>query len=1173
MMNLFTALALVSASALVPAEQVRSSKFFMVDLAKKKIVSSADRTQQAFALKLVSVSTDQPQYWPNEKVFLKVIAPGHASEKIAGTWSRRDAASHTFTLALDDSGVGVLAILEGDKAKLELGEYRVELSSGSSEKSASLGSATFAVVEGALGALSFAYEFKRVTSIAELEKAKGGWFLGNAEGAGKRWGNGLSFKNELRAANQPYEGEVVVYTRCMLPGCNGSHAGRDMTMKVVHGMMQGTLDVSSHSGPFQIEVITPRGSLRYQFEGSSHVERDMVIVSGGVGALFRAGLAPYENTEAVPGKQIFIEKSASSLTDAFTLASVVAHNGSGVLKTAVPITGTQMLVFTPGSKEAYSVEKRVLGDLAAGKELAFAVPPPYAIVAVGGFAGKRFVEGWAMVFAPAGLHAAISAPDKAGPKAAITLDLVVMDDAGKPLSVSGIVEAFDNRVASRSPEQGLSSAVGDSLRNSSQTLSSWRDNTGIDERAPKADSVDEESVMAPASAPPPSPKSSPSPSMQPMMKLQRQSVAGGALGSGSGAPSARGGEASSDDAPKELIREGERKVVLAQAVHTGADGHTKLTVNLPPQTGRVTLRFVASRGLDFSAAQRDVDASLAAYVDVEAPHVLVPGAALNLRVDAGNSTAEKLTLTAVGLANATHAVPPGGASTIVAVSGGGSLTLKLANASGKILDQRVLAIDNLGSQSVTFTRLELGGAQTITLAKDETAVVYRNSGELLHGVAMNMVTTMESWFGHAEAISARAAADAVLIAAFDKKLLDDDGLSNTVRTGFDKSIRDLDETFVDHQLHLVRPYPGIPANLRFSGWVSENLGVAIRALTFVAPNDPRVSAALTKSRQLKKEIDGELAKHRDEVAGWSTDEWMIPVEIDGKIVYRVPTDDAVTRWAAAKLVPMLDADRGTAIDTAKLYDVFRFLRAFERVGVMQYLTEVASGLWRKGDQKSFSVLYRKIARGMIFAQDPGMIQGPAMLGGVYSTPMAMVRFLELQLLMSSQSAPAPALPTLNGKVIAYGERVTGGQLTAPEDAVVRIDRAGMVTLAPTEHAAAIASVSQTQAHIAEELTLEITLDAAHDPLEYYALVAVPSTTAIKQTEDILADYRGTLLYGQQAMGATKMQVISVPFRGSRTMRLWLEGAYSGHSPGIVMVRHIENPRDVSGVAIPTVTVP
>jgi hypothetical protein len=38
-------------------------------------------------------------------------------------------------------------------------------------------------------------------------------------------------------------------------------------------------------------------------------------------------------------------------------------------------------------------------------------------------------------------------------------------------------------------------------------------------------------------------------------------------------------------------------------------------------------------------------------------------------------------------------------------------------------------------------------------------------------------------------------------------------------------------------------------------------------------------------------------------------------------------------------------------------------RAFERVGGLQYLTEIAMGLFAKGDMASFVPLYRTITRG------------------------------------------------------------------------------------------------------------------------------------------------------------------------------------------------------------------
>ncbi|HNI60753.1 MAG TPA: hypothetical protein PKW11_12475, partial [Pseudomonadota bacterium] len=58
----------------------------------------------------------------------------------------------------------------------------------------------------------------------------------------------------------------------------------------------------------------------------------------------------------------------------------------------------------------------------------------------------------------------------------------------------------------------------------------------------------------------------------------------------------------------------------------------------------------------------------------------------------------------------------------------------------------------------------------------------------------------------------------------------------------------------------------------------------------------------------------------------------------------------------------------------------------------------------------------------------------------------------------------------------------------------------------------------------------------------------------------------------QGQGGTQMQLLTVPFRGSRSLRLLMEGAYRGRSPGLVMIRHIESLSHVCGLAVPDVTV-
>ncbi|MCC6812390.1 MAG: hypothetical protein IT381_33525 [Deltaproteobacteria bacterium] len=1171
---------------------VKDTKFFNVDFDKLQVVKSAAQVATALALNLTSATTDQPQYWPNEKVFLKVIALGQGGTKMTAKLAKKDASSKDIPLTLDAQGVAVLEIMSGEKQKLELGEYRVDVASADGKFK---DGATFSVVEGTLGAVSFAHEFKKVTSADELDKTKGAWFLGNAAGAGKRWGNGLNFKNELRIDNKPYTGEADIHSRCMLPGCNGTYAGKSLVhFKVENGQIFGTLDVGGHSGPFQIEVITPKGSLRHQFEGSSHVERDMIPVSGGVTYLHRAGLAPYDKTEQVPGRQIFVEKSKGG-EDAFSVERIIADrpvNNSGKLtiKTTKKLKGVMLTVARPNGKGGFNeptLEKK--GDLEAGATITVDVAGPYSFIAVGGFHDGRFVEGYAFGFLPTGMNVAIEAPERGGPKSTVTVRVKTSDLAGKALRVSGILEAYDNRVASKSALNPLGSAIGDSVRNASNAIASWRDNTGYDvDDSPHelAESAkDEEQAPSPAKtmpAPPPSakPANGYGSGSGAMKKMAARSMSGG----GARAVVAGGvaGKEEEEEAPQEAIREGEKKVVFCQLVTTDDSGSGAADITLPPQLGRITFRFVAVSGLDFGSAQKDIDSSREAAADLRLPKTFVPGAKLSVPIAVTNSTKGQITVTASGVGiepPVTKSFGPGNHEMSVAwaPAKNGKVIVSVTNDQKKVVDRREIEVASLQDQPVTYSRLEFLGAGAVNVDKGDTVTVYKSSGELLRGVVMNMFTTMESWFGHAEALSAKVAAQAVIVAAVSRGMLQDDGISQNIIAGVDKTTRDLEQAFFDPASGLVRPYPGLPPNELWSGWVARNLHAATRALAQAKSTDARITQALASTSRMAAAIDAALAKKgikTDEQFGFdSKGNDVVPVEIDGKVVYRVVTDAAVTKWATEKLLPKLPPHAANAeLAFAKAYDVFRFLRAFERTGGLQYLTDVAKGIYQSGNMQAFVPLYRTITRGMILAQEPGMLQGPALLGGVYSTPMAMVRFLELQLLLAEKPATGDA--KMDGKAIAYGEnRTGGGMLDGPSGAIARVDRKASVRFdVKSEQAFAKISTSKADVKAGGELGFMVELDAAKDPLEYYAIVAVPSTTSVKQTVDILSDYRGQLIYGQQGMGGVQTQVITVPFRGSRKLELLLEGAFAGLSPSMIIVRHIENPMLVSTVVGPEVTV-
>ena len=85
----------------------------------------------------------------------------------------------------------------------------------------------------------------------------------------------------------------------------------------------------------------------------------------------------------------------------------------------------------------------------------------------------------------------------------------------------------------------------------------------------------------------------------------------GTAGDRRGAEPDDGGPAGATD----LVREGERKVVFAGVVRTGADGQATVEVPLPPQTGRLVARWTAVHGLDWRQAQTGLDVQRKASVD------------------------------------------------------------------------------------------------------------------------------------------------------------------------------------------------------------------------------------------------------------------------------------------------------------------------------------------------------------------------------------------------------------------------------------------------------------------------------------------------------------------------------------------------------------------------------
>jgi len=1153
---------------------IKDTAIFTIDQKKNEIISLSKNVKDYMKLKFISVTTDQPIYWPNEEIFLKVLMPLNPSEKVSITLQKKDATPKDLgKFTLNDAGILVQTILSGKNKKIEVGEYSVNVENIDKKLQATT---SFSVVDGSLGALSFGFDFEKITDTKKLEKAKGAWFIGNAAGAGKRWGNGLNVKNEIRYFNKPFTGDVIVKSRCYLSGCNGVEAGPPVKGKLKDGLLETVLDVSSHSGPFEIEVITDKGSIRHLFGQSGHVERQPIKISSNLTNNFSATLAPYQDTIAVLGREIYIIKEKETTDDAIEIVSPICDEKNKIeLKVKKDISNPKIFILSPDKNDDVKITEFPLSSkLVKGQNLSIDCVSPYSLIAVGGWDEKKLYQAWGLVFTQSPIDIEMSASESTKPLESFNIDIKTLNRfAKKGVSTYGILEVFDNRVASKSAKEPLISSIGDSVRNFSNYLVSWRDWTGIDEIPLEADEAAPSlNTTTTGTMPAKTFAAMPPPGIP---------VAGITQGYYSTTATER------PDEEQEMIREGEQKVVYCALVKTNSNGTVKVNVTSPPQTGRCKIRFVAINKFEYAEKIKDIDVKKDNFVEINVQSLLMPDATVYAKARVSNIQKDSVKLKISGACldkELNFDIKPGDQDIEFPIKGQnyGTLSIQLTGSDGKVFDKREVKIRNVSSLPITFSDVIISDGSTITIEKGKKIAIYSNPAQLLGGIVMNITTTMYSWFGHSEALTASAAVRGILLRAMEDKIINDEGLRDTLKSDMVKTVKDLYEKFYDKGSGLFRPYPGIPVSDLWSIWAAKNLSTMLSSIDSSKSLKTEFAQTIKLSKEMVDSVNKELKKKNisiEENGFYDLDKGqdLIPVEINGQVVYKAITDDAVIHWYLNKMAPALDIAecknlKDINLRFIKTYDTYRFLRAFERTGSLYYLLLNAKALFLKGD-KNFYPLFNKIARGLILTQEPGMIQGPALLGGVYSAPQTIVKFLDLLVTMAKdkkiktkadieiQKGGHNEKITVEDKPALFDTKDGDIKITAPEFVTIRFDEEKQINIYEYLSKTPFFSIS-ADTHtlkMGQEGTIQITLDKDKDPAEYYAIIAVPSTLFVRQTEDLLSDYKGQLLYGQKVAGGEKIQLLTVPFRGSRVMTLNTEASQIGESDGYVLVRHISNP--------------
>lgn len=1145
-----------------------STHFFKIDPKAGRILGMADGVAALPELRLLSVTVDQTQYWPHETVFLKVFFPLHPGITVRVQKTRHQGApADEDRLVLNGAGMGVLPLMDGSKIPLETGEWKVSVKSmdGTLEAHAS-----FAVSAGSLSPVSLAHPFAPVTRGEDFEKTPGAVFLVNGSGVGNRWGNGLHIRNELRVHGVPFQGEVQIISRCFLPGCNGAAAGEPVAVPVDKGLFRATLGVGGHSGPYGIEVITPDGSLTHVFSHTSHVERQPIPLSGYLVKNHVGTLAPYEGAKEIFGRGIYLSQQTGHPGALFSLPSLSTKNGSTIdLQASKSVRGLKILAYRPDQTGSFKPTWEPAPEvLTPGKPLRLPVESPMTLFAVGGFDGDQYSEAWFFGLTESSRELKVSTVTRDLPLSEITVSLNAWDRlTGKGIPQFGVLEVFDTRVESPNARDPLLSSLGDHVRSSADLLSTWRDTTGLlgpdrDER-PKEEKMMRKSAMAVNSVGAPPPPSIPPPPGVPMASPAATRPAG---------PTAP-----SPSNPEGAPRTGEKKVVACLLVQTDVQGRSTVKVTLPPQTGRVQVRFITADLFDSASAESAVDVAQENLLETTVPAHLLPGnhVTVPLRIE---SKEEGLRVQVSGSAVSDPfelPVPRGGGMVPLPLRNlrSGDLDLTLRSGTGKALDLRRFPFQDPHRATVTFSKLARANGHAIVLPAGERLVVYPSPLLLLDDVVRKVDVTLQSWFSTGEAVAAQARIRSLLLRGMAELNLPSAGLETPWQLALARNLKDLRETYWDPATKRFRGYPGTdPGEAETTRIIGH-----LRALqeTLKKAKTP----ALQKFSASQDSWLSSLPKPAPDVLTGEE----LPVKVGNEIVFRTILDPGVTPWFIENALPVIregEATRGRAFQS--LLDKFRFLRAFERTGEAHWLLLNARALHLQ-KHPAFDEVFDRLVANLAMVQDPGLIQGPALTGGIYASPGILIPFIELLLDMNAGQAstsavtleslsPKKSAETLSGlepRILPVSSEKTEFLLT--KGTFYRIDRTAAVDPwhIPEGSPSSQFQLSKAPGTLAvgQEGKLQVTLNPERDPASYVAWVLLPAHLALKLTADNLRDARGASLVGQGQTGGQKVQVARIPFRGSRDMTLILEGLYPGEGDGQIVVRHLADEKDLSSLPL------
>ena len=380
------------------------------------------------SLELRALVTDRKIYRPGTEAALFIVAPDTADReasleiRLAGqkiyeakvTLNREGLALHSYTDLKEGEYTAIVGLSDGTQAEC-----------------------TFSVAEFTLSPLIATLETHRYAD------------------------RHLTFTLKLLLLSEPYSGPVEFGLQCHV--CD-ERVVATQKVEAKNGLAEGGFDLSSHGGPFHVQVTTPDGhTALISFPGTGAREREHLLINP-LGQTMEAGLLPWGNAQPVRGFYIGPDEIRGT---PLMLKSV--HAARGELQVAAEMSLAQIVTFNPCAGTNQVINRT---SLRRGETIEFDTDAPYTLFTVGAFIQDNPFEGWGIVIKPVAFEATLTTPEAARPGEEIPVHIALRSSLSDAVPASAFcwLLVYDARLEHESPVPKLAKGIYESIQDATYNL-------------------------------------------------------------------------------------------------------------------------------------------------------------------------------------------------------------------------------------------------------------------------------------------------------------------------------------------------------------------------------------------------------------------------------------------------------------------------------------------------------------------------------------------------------------------------------------------------------------------------------------------------------------------------------------------------------------------------------